>query len=336
MPNKEKITIDYLMSQIESGVLRSGEKIPSESDLSEQLGFNKWTISRAVGVLVERGILKRGIGRGGTTVTMKSLRVRGVIAYPTSLLSGYTFCAQMMIGATNGVRSRGYVLNYYQNVSPRMTIWDEIADSGAVGALATCAAEPPHDFPIPVMEAGGANFENHVMSDDLAGGRSLAEFVWSRGHRHPIIVTESKNDVVLRPRVAGMFEAFSKRGIKDMNSRLLLTNESGNPNPATILNLMMERDPECGVILFNSDVAAISFIQYLEANGKKVPDQFSVTGYANMREYQLLRQITTVNQFPEDIGFTAANYLIDLIEKKRKPPVKYLTITELIPGSTVR
>lgn len=333
---KEKTVSDYLMNEIETGNLHPGDKIPSEFDLTEKFGFNKWTVNRAVACLVERGILIRRIGRGGTVVAPRHKRPRGAIAYLTQLLSGHTFGAQMMQGAAEGARARGYSLQYYQNNGEEVELWKEIADSGAAGVLATCTSLPPHAFPLPVIEVGNTTFPNHVMSDDRTGGRQLAEFVLKRGHRRPLIVTEYMRDLLERPRIAGMYEHFQKAGIHDMSSRIIITNSLTVQNPDAVYRSVIEHDPKCTVLLFPSDTAAFSFIQYLESHGIMIPEQLSITGYANMREYQVLRQITTIHQYPEDIGFQSASALIDIIEGIQKEPIQKLTSTTLIPGSTVK
>ncbi|WP_222850463.1 GntR family transcriptional regulator [Paenibacillus tengchongensis] len=55
---------EYILNQINSGVLEKGNKIPSELDLAEQYGISRPTVRQAIGELVQEGYLvkKRGLG----------------------------------------------------------------------------------------------------------------------------------------------------------------------------------------------------------------------------------------------------------------------------------
>jgi DNA-binding GntR family transcriptional regulator len=55
---------DRLVSQIESGELSPGDRLPSERELSEKLGVNRMTLRRALRVLESQGLVlrKHGIG----------------------------------------------------------------------------------------------------------------------------------------------------------------------------------------------------------------------------------------------------------------------------------
>ncbi len=55
---------DELEKRILSGRLPSGQKFPSEEDLSKEFGVSTSTIKRAIGVLVSNGLVERTPGRG--------------------------------------------------------------------------------------------------------------------------------------------------------------------------------------------------------------------------------------------------------------------------------
>src|SRR6187455_2953218 len=60
---KDKLK-DALMSQIRSGALRSGERLPPTRILADQLGLNRGTVSSAYDELVAEGVLNAHVGRG--------------------------------------------------------------------------------------------------------------------------------------------------------------------------------------------------------------------------------------------------------------------------------
>jgi GntR family transcriptional regulator len=55
---------ESLLDQIESGKLTSGDRLPSERELSEKLGVNRLTLRRALRMLEDQGLLMRRRGSG--------------------------------------------------------------------------------------------------------------------------------------------------------------------------------------------------------------------------------------------------------------------------------
>ncbi|MEE1274075.1 MAG: GntR family transcriptional regulator [Olegusella sp.] len=54
---------------IESGAYATGEKIPSEAELSEMYSVSRITVRRAVEELVEQGLLTKRQGKGTYVIT---------------------------------------------------------------------------------------------------------------------------------------------------------------------------------------------------------------------------------------------------------------------------
>ena len=66
--NKRQKVTDWLLEQIQKGILPEGKRVPSEYDLAERFQVNKMTANSAVDELVVRGYLERRAGAGGTVV----------------------------------------------------------------------------------------------------------------------------------------------------------------------------------------------------------------------------------------------------------------------------
>lgn len=333
--SKEDTIIGFLMEQIRSGELKPGDKILSEYELSERFGVNKSTANKAVSKLVARGILKRLRGPAGTVVGKKVSSGKS-IAYQTILLSGQTFCAKMLKGAARAARASGYAIQYYEAENPGDQLWKDISDSGVSGVLTTGAGRQPEDYSLPVMHVGlimDGNY-NYVHSDDAQGAARLAELLLQRGHRSPVMIFEQLN-YISQYRIRSFSDVFKTAGIDSVESRIQIINPAKIFNPANAYTDIMNRFPDCTALVCSSDHVAIRMLQYLEFHGIKVPEQLSLTGFANMQEYQSIRHITTVDQFPEDIGYTACQQLIELLEGRRHEPVQSLLHTEVLAGETV-
>jgi DNA-binding GntR family transcriptional regulator len=63
VPLKQQI-IDYITAAVESGHLQPGEKLPAGRELADEWEVGYSTINEAVKVLVGRGVLVTGQGKG--------------------------------------------------------------------------------------------------------------------------------------------------------------------------------------------------------------------------------------------------------------------------------
>ena len=55
--------VDQIRFHVASGLLQAGEEMPSTRALSAELGVNPMTVSKALGLLQEEGVLERRPGR---------------------------------------------------------------------------------------------------------------------------------------------------------------------------------------------------------------------------------------------------------------------------------
>ena len=81
-----------LISQVESGELAPGDRLPAERELSEKLGVNRMTLRRALHVLEAHGVITRKHGIGTYIAEPKiDRRMDTVFRFTTGMQSrGYT------------------------------------------------------------------------------------------------------------------------------------------------------------------------------------------------------------------------------------------------------
>lgn len=65
--NAFEVTVERLASAIRLGVLAAGDRLPSERDLSDQLGVSRMTLREAIKALREVGLVESRRGRSGGT-----------------------------------------------------------------------------------------------------------------------------------------------------------------------------------------------------------------------------------------------------------------------------
>ena len=94
-------------------------------------------------------------------------------------------------------------------------------------------------------------------------------------------------------------------------------------------------NPATALLCFNDDVA-YGFMQVLNKSGVRVPEDVSIMGIDGiyLREW-LDKKLTTVSIDAENLGATAVDVLIDILED-RKPKYMKWTTPKLLEGETVR
>ena len=332
--SKEIEIADLIEKFIREGTWKAGEKIPSEHELSELYQVNHKTANKAVAKLVERGLIVRTVGRGGSKVAT-TLPAKGVIAYRLPLLSAGVFCAQMLKGAESAARAATYDIKYFELTYPEDTQWQKIANASICGAIFTACAPPPETFPFPAINALHPFGTNFIASDDFDGGRQAAELFLANGHRNIAVITDNPNEST-DGRCGGFIRTLKNNGIpcpeklffsipldNEINIKALWDSISSLPQKVT------------GAFCY-SDTIAMHLLLHLNSLGIKVPQDFSICGFGNMQTVNIIMPLTTVRQFPETLGYNACTKLIELIEKTATAPIEIHSPVELInPRNTV-
>ncbi|HFI0151373.1 TPA: GntR family transcriptional regulator [Streptococcus suis] len=91
---------DQIKEQIDNGIWKIGQRLPSERDLADEYGVSRMTLRQGITLLVEEGVLQRKVGSGtyvastrvqekmrGTTSFTELMQLQGKV--PTSKLLSY-------------------------------------------------------------------------------------------------------------------------------------------------------------------------------------------------------------------------------------------------------
>jgi GntR family histidine utilization transcriptional repressor len=98
----------YIKNQIAAGVWGASERVPSENELIESLGFSKMTVNRALRELADEGTLIRIVGVGSfvadTRIDIQPLEVRNIADEVAE--RGHAYSAQVILLAKERPSSR--------------------------------------------------------------------------------------------------------------------------------------------------------------------------------------------------------------------------------------
>lgn len=331
MKNKVEALYETLLEQIIQGKYKAGEKFPSEYELADMYGINKSTANKAVGMLVANHYLRRTLGRGGTVVARNNCCSKGVIGYKMVLLSGGVYSAQLLKGAQMAASANGYALQYMEYEFPEDEHWKRIGNMPLKGVLFTASSCPPDDFKLPAINVGSTQNGNYLFSDSYRGGQIAAEHLYSRGHRKVVCISNAQRDTMT---VRGFFDRMEEFGICGNDCRYLPIADD-NMNCAAVWEHVNQESGVTAAFCI-SDMVAMRMMLYLRTIDVLIPRDFSICGFGYMRSLNMVYPMTSIDQFPLDMGYTACTKLIQLIEGKETGPIQMKTPVELVnPDMTV-
>jgi DNA-binding LacI/PurR family transcriptional regulator len=180
-------------------------------------------------------------------------------------------------------------------------------------------------------------FENRIaiVSDNVNGVDALVRYIYSKGHRK-IAYLHGENSSVTRSRLAGFRKACEELGL-EIPEEYVLPCVYHDPDlcEAQTRKLMdLPEPPTC--IIFPDDFSFLGGYNVLRERGMRIPENISAVGYDGIALAQAMR-LTTYSQNTQDIGRTATEKLISLIEHPKTTPIERILVPgALMEGITVK
>ncbi len=191
---------------------------------------------------------------------------------------------------------------------------------------------PPARVPTPEYLAELRAFPGHIVqidqqwsnsefdfvgTDDRAGSVEATEHLISLGHRRIACMHYREVSTGLE-RYEGFAEAMIRHGVP-MSEELIVAGgcdfEQGYQQAKTLLSLP---DRPTAVVCFN-DVTAMALIAAAHDMNIRVPQDLSVTGFADLPMAQQVRpRLTTVQQMPRELGKKATELLLVRLAEEEK------------------
>ncbi|MCR5677695.1 MAG: LacI family transcriptional regulator [Agathobacter sp.] len=156
-----------------------------------------------------------------------------------------------------------------------------------------------------------------VMSDNVGGMQQLTRYVIGKGHRK-IAYIHGLPSAVTSARLSSFYKTLEENGIAvpDEYVREAAYRSTDETYRETRSLLELDEPPTC--ILYPDDFACIGGMNAIREKGLRIPEDISVAGYDGIEiGLHMLPQLTTLAQNMDAIGATAAEQLIDLIEKPK-------------------
>ncbi|WP_308796851.1 LacI family DNA-binding transcriptional regulator [Agromyces silvae] len=261
------------------------------------------------------------------------------------------FFAELTRGVEEAAVDRGY------NVILCTTGFDHAREvhyltmirSRAVDGLVYAAGSPPTtselgdilgDLPLVLVdeEVPGSSAPSFV-SDNVAGGRLVAEHLLELGHRDAVVLAAEGDLVSSAQRVEGFRETWAgTTGVVPAVYTGAFTAEGGRTAIAGHLPQLL--DSGATAVFAANDLMALGAIEELERAGARVPDDVSVVGFDDITAGRFARpRLTTVRQNIAELGARAVESLVAALEDETAidPPSPSQSSRSVLPVTlTVR
>ena len=152
-----------------------------------------------------------------------------------------------------------------------------------------------------------------VTIDDFSGAVQAIDHMVGRGYTRIAHLAGHSQILPFRQRIDGYKHALGKHGLS-FNPDYLLecspNKDEGTKAMEKLLNLTEPPD----AIFAASDYLALGAVKAIKEKGIKIPDEIGVIGFSNEEfSSQVSPTLSTIDQFSETLGSTAAKLLIDQI-----------------------
>ncbi|MBO4632582.1 MAG: LacI family DNA-binding transcriptional regulator [Lentisphaeria bacterium] len=261
----------------------------------------------------ELGYVKNDCAR-----TMASGKSR-VIGFLTAVRSSVEYPGRLLSGALERASAREYALRvfHYDPEVPDSLITTLLSQQIRGILISGDLGRPAADRIIAECSGRGircvtVNLSNQVegfgiVSYDAGGMKKLVEWLFAHGHRKIAMLSCSSQEEYARKRLNGYLAGMRSCGLRDA---VFGPSSGGYPSLARL------RETGFSAVMCDTDYTAASLMQQAYRDGIRVPETISVCGFAGMQvaDFAAL-PLTTVDQDFEGMGETAAEMLINVLEK---------------------
>ncbi len=192
-------------------------------------------------------------------------------------------------------------------------------------------------LPVPVVYAYAPSEDPDdmsVVSDNVGGGRLVAEHLLACGRSRVAVVTGDATYGAAHDRLAGAREVLEGAGVGLTGDPLYgaWSEEWGR----TAAALVLAQHPDVDAIVCGSDQIARGVMDHLRETGRRVPEDVAVTGHDNWEILALNARphLTSVDMNLEELGRRAAALLFDAIEGRVRSGTEVVPCRLVPRGST--
>lgn len=350
---------DLIISQIKSGELKPGAKIPSERELSDIYGVSRATSKNAVLALLNERIVIRTPGKGTficeeinlTDENKRKHKNIGFVLYQPKKKRLPIEKDPVFMSVFGEIQQYSYKMNnhmmflYVDEDSPEeirsFRALIEKIDGVVLGAVENetfmrilDAERLPYVLAFPRIDIEGKVV---VDFDHRNAGEKSVAYLIEKGHKKIALINGPMNDRAAKLRFYGFKEAFKKNNIQISDE--FICNPDGwhvQDGYNEALKLFEKKELPTAIACAN-DLLAVGVLKACEERKIKVPEKLSIIGCDNteLSEHSI-PSLTSVDTYRNFLGKLVAEQLYGLIKNPDFPPIKTIMPVQVIERNSVR
>jgi len=350
---KHRQIFEHVLADIESGRLKDGERLPSETELVKEFGASRPTVARALRDLQNLRMVERKVGSGTyvrrTQKPMDSWRFGLLIPGLGTTEIFEPICGQLArlaqrqhhtllwgdFGDRRGEADQKLieqVCNSYirQTVAGVFFAPLELTEDKDQINRSVITALENAGTPIVLLDRDIVAFPQRssfdlVGIDNRRAGFLIAEHLIRLGCRRIDFLSRPDSAPTVMLRIAGYREALLSSGINPDPQWV----HSGEPTDQKFVQQVVGEGATA--IICANDLTAANLMRTLDRLGCHVPQEIRVVGFDDVRYAELLRpSLTTIHQPCAEIGTIAMHAMLERIENPTFPPRDILAQPTLI------
>ena len=316
----------------------SKRSVRTIADIARLAGVSKSTVSRAlndsplIGEETKAKIhsLAREhnfqINAPARRLSMKQSRTIAFVthAYHKDFSVADLFGLEIMGGISSGLASREYDLLVI-HVDPYDTKWaHQYYDTGRVDGFILMTATRKQNHVRALLELGAPFIiwglpqprqkYCSVSGDNLAGGRLATEHLINQGRQQIGFIGGPPEEIEVQHRQAGYENAMREAG-RQPEAALIAYGDFSDTSGSEAMKRLLKKSPEIDAVFVNSDLMAISAMETIRDEGRRVPEDIAVVGYDDLSiAAHSNPPLTTIRQNIPLAGKLLAQNLIEYLQ----------------------
>ena len=327
---KYQMVIDYIIDKINKKELVSGDKIPSENQFSEMLDVSNITVRRAMSDLVNSGIIYRVKGKGSFVSTrsiQEKKKSNRLVAFLFSEgLNGNAYM-QFISYMQKYFLKHSYSLiseSIDDNMQNELSIIQKLIDKHVEGfiiysknpenSIPSFKALEDNNIPFVLIDRYTPLFPtNYIGSNNHDGSLSAVRHLIALQHIGIAFIAHQFYLSSERERYNGYLDGLISAQLP-FNQEYCFTEESTNYEQL----ITHIKDGSITAIVAVNDYCAINVMNYITQAGLHIPNDVLLIGFDDSDIIkQTMIPLTTVKQFFNEIGYSAAKLLVESINQNR-------------------
>ncbi len=237
----------------------------------------------------------------------------------------------MIKGALTSIRQHEYVFNfealYWEELEDKDFIAKKVFSRSIDGMILVpqfmyhysfLSLLEEERFPYVVINPNtGIKSESSVKIDNYRGGYLAAEHLLTLGHENIAIINGPDNHTDAYEREKGFLSRLLESGIKYDRNNIIYADFTHDGGYYAAKRLLEKKSSLPTAIFCSNDYMASGVITAVVEAGMKVPEDISLVGYDDIDIARCVNpKLTTIQSPVKDVGFIAAERVIDLVGKK--------------------